>query len=239
MIGRGINIIIYKITCKINDKIYIGQTSETIEKRFKRHMGYQKDEHDTKFYRAVRKYGTENFYIEQIDEATTQEELDEKELYWINKLDTVNNGYNTKAVKGKCGGDTLSNHPNKKAISEKIRQSKIGDKNPMRINGGLKGKRNGMYSKRGAEVHSARRCVAINKETKEVLEFDTLLDIKNHFNVTTLGMVTMRCQGKTKSPYKGYYFKYYEDYMKSQSTIESYTHLDDVENKVSNDTRSK
>lgn len=202
-------------------------------------MGYQKDEHDTKFYRAVRKYGTENFYIEQIDEATTQEELDEKELYWINKLDTVNNGYNTKAVKGKCGGDTLSNHPNKKAISEKIRQSKIGDKNPMRINGGLKGERNGMYGKRGAEVPSARRCVAINKETKEVLEFDTLLDIKNHFNVTTLGMVTMRCQGKTKSPYKGYYFKYYEDYMKSQSTIESYTHLDDVENKVSNDTRSK
>lgn len=58
-------------------------------------------------------------------------------------------------------------------------------------------------------------------------------------NVTTLGMVTMRCQGKTKSPYKGYYFKYYEDYMKSQSTIESYIHQDDVENKVSNDTRSK
>ena len=82
-------------------------------------MGYQKDEHDTKFYRAVRKYGTENFYIEEIDRATTQEELDEKELYWINKLDAVNNGYNTKSVKGKCGGDTLSNHPNKKAISEK------------------------------------------------------------------------------------------------------------------------
>lgn len=238
MIG-GIYIIVYKITCKINNKIYIGQTNETIEKRFKRHMGYQKDEHDTKFYRAVRKYGTENFYIEEIDRATTQEELDEKELYWINKLDAVNNGYNTKAVKGKCGGDTLSNHPNKKAISEKIRQSKIGDKNPMRINGGLKGERNGMYGKRGANVPSARRCVAINKDTKEVLEFDTLLDIKNYFNVTTLGMVTMRCQGKTKSPYKGYYFKYYEDYMKSQSTIESYIHQDDVENKVSNDTRSK
>ena len=60
--------IIYKITCKINNKIYIGQTSESLKTRFKRHMGYQKDDNDTKFYRAVRKYGVENFYIEKIDE---------------------------------------------------------------------------------------------------------------------------------------------------------------------------
>lgn len=238
MIG-GINIIVYKITCKVNNKVYIGQTNETIEKRFKRHMGYQKDEHDTKFYRAVRKYGTENFVIEEIDRALTQEELDEKELYWINKYNAVENGYNTKAVKGKCGGDTLSNHPNKKNISEKIRQSKMGDKNPMRKNGGLRGERNGMFGKRGAEVPSSRKCVAINEKDNSVLEFDTLLDMKNYFGVTTLGMVTARCRGKTKSPYKGYYFKYYEDYIKSQSTIENYIHQDDVENKVSNDTRSE
>lgn len=64
---------IYKITCLVNQKVYIGQTSETIEKRFARHMGYQKDESDTKFYRAIRKYGKENFRIEAIDFAETQE----------------------------------------------------------------------------------------------------------------------------------------------------------------------
>ena len=31
-------------------------------------MGYQKDEHDTKFYRAIRKYGKENFKIEVNDD---------------------------------------------------------------------------------------------------------------------------------------------------------------------------
>ena len=67
----------------MNQKVYIGQTSETIEKRFARHMGYQKDEHDTKFYRAIRKYGKENFKIEAIDFANTQEELDQKEIYYI------------------------------------------------------------------------------------------------------------------------------------------------------------
>ncbi|WP_297993255.1 GIY-YIG nuclease family protein [uncultured Clostridium sp.] len=138
---------IYKITCKINNKVYIGQTIETLTQRFNRHMGYQKDEHDTKFYRAIGKYGRDNFYIELLEEVSNQKELDEREYYWICFYDSVKKGYNTKNSIGKCGGDTLSNHPNKELISKKISNSKIGDKNPMRINGGLKGERNGMYGK--------------------------------------------------------------------------------------------
>lgn len=141
------NFLIYKITCKVNNKIYVGQTTETLKQRFSRHMGYQKHEHDTKFYRAIKKYGVENFFVEELDRAINQVELDEKEVYWINKLDSVNNGYNSKSKQGKCGGDTLSNHPNRKLICEKIRQSKLGDRNPMRIYDGLKGERNGMYGK--------------------------------------------------------------------------------------------
>ena len=138
---------IYKITCKINNKIFIGQTIESLPKRFNRHMGYQKDEHDTKFYRAIRKYGKSNFYIELIEEVLNQEELDIRKYYWICLYDSVNNGYNTKGSIGKCGGDTLSTHKNKELICKKISESKLGDKNPMRINGGLKGNRNGMYGK--------------------------------------------------------------------------------------------
>lgn len=214
--------IVYKITCKINGKIYVGQTSETLKQRFKRHMGYQKDEHDTKFYRAVRKYGIENFYIEQIDTANNQEELDEKELYWINKLDSLKSGYNTKANKGKCGGDTLSNHPNKHFISEKIRQSKIGDKNPMRINGGLKGEKNGMFGKRGKDNSNSKKCVSIAVDNPDyVMIFNSIRELQKYHNVTTDTMVCFRCNGRTKSPYKGYYFKYYEDYIEGQQTIES------------------
>lgn len=139
-------------------------------------------------------------------------------------MNTINNGYNTKSSKGKCGGDTLSNHPNKEAISKKIRNSKLGDNNPMRKSGGLKGARNGMFGKRGKDTPSARRCVAISKFTNTVIEFETLMDLKNYFSVTTLGMVSMRCRGKTKAHYRGYYFKYYEDYIESQSTIESIAH---------------
>lgn len=199
----------------MNQKVYIGQTSETIQKRFARHMGYQKEEHDTKFYRAIRKYGKENFKIEAIDFADTQSELDQKEIYYIHLYDSVKKGYNSKESIGKCGGDTLSEHKNLTEIKEKIRQSKLGDKNPMRIYGGLKGERNGMYGKCGKLNPFARKCKAISIDGSEIKYFDTLTELKEYFNVTTLGMVTMRCKGKTKSPYNGYYFRYCEDDEKS------------------------
>ena len=213
--------IVYKITCLVNGKVYVGQTSEPIERRFKRHMGYQKYEHDTKFYRAVLKYGVENFTIEQIDTAESQNELDEKEVYWINYYDSVNKGYNTRSDRGKCGGDTLTNNPNLDEIRKKLSVSKLGDNNPMRILGGLKGSKNGMFGKRGKEVPSSRPCVAVSVSGDDVKYFDCMTDLKNYFQVTTLGMISLRCSGKTKSPYKGYYFKYKDDYEKGLTTIES------------------
>ena len=93
-------------------------------------MGYLSRENDTKFYRAVRKYGRENFQIEQIDSASTQEELDDKEVYWIKYYNSVESGYNSHCNKGKCGGNTLAQHPNLENIKKKISKSKIGGKNP-------------------------------------------------------------------------------------------------------------
>ena len=183
-------------------------------------MGYQKEEHDTKFYRAVKKYGRENFKIEAIDFAETQEELDQKEVYYIHLFDSVKKGYNSKDSLGKCGGDTLTQHENILEIKEKIRQSKLGDKNPMRIYGGLHGPHNGMYGKSGNLNPFAKKCKAVSVDGTDIKYFDTLTELKQYFNVTMLGMVTMRCRGKTKSPYKGYYFRYCEDDEKSQTTIE-------------------
>ena len=50
---------------------------------------------DTKFSRAIRKYGKDNFLGYVIDTAKTKEELDQKECYWIKFYDAVNHGYNT------------------------------------------------------------------------------------------------------------------------------------------------
>ena len=60
---------IYKITNKINGKIYIGQTAKSIKERFNQHC--LKWSCCTKFKYAINKYGKENFIIEQIDHAHT------------------------------------------------------------------------------------------------------------------------------------------------------------------------
>lgn len=99
--------IIYKITCSINGKVYIGQTTETIEQRLERHfkMAFAEEKPKIKFQRAIKKYGKENFIIEEIDRASSKE-LDEKEKSWIAKYNSIKSGYNT-ALGGE-GGNTYA-----------------------------------------------------------------------------------------------------------------------------------
>lgn len=82
--------IIYKITNKVNGKSYIGQTRYTIEFRWKQHQ-HKKD--NTYFHNAIHKYGVENFNVEILEECNI-EVLDSREIFYIAKFDTFNNGYN-------------------------------------------------------------------------------------------------------------------------------------------------
>lgn len=118
---------IYKITNIQNEKVYIGQTIRPIEQRFKRHMNDALNNIlDTHFARAIRKYGKENFIIEQIDTAQTQDELNKKEQYWIQYYNSVENGYNETDAISKCGGNTYQSKTEEEMedIKEKIRQAK-------------------------------------------------------------------------------------------------------------------
>ena len=124
---------IYKITNVINNKIYIGKTSHTtIEQRFKEHLNDAKTKNkgNRPLYKAINKYGAENFGIELIEEVATDEIACEREVYWINYYRTYVgfnpcNGYNaTLGGDGKSYIDrekvkeTLLKYPNK--TSEQI-----------------------------------------------------------------------------------------------------------------------
>ena len=84
---------IYKITNDINQKIYIGKTEFSIEKRFKEHCSDAfKDRNEKRsLYAAMRKYGIENFHIELVEETDNPEE---RETYWIEYYGSFKNGYN-------------------------------------------------------------------------------------------------------------------------------------------------
>lgn len=86
---------IYKITNLINQKAYIGKTMFNIEKRWKEHQTESKMQRSQNrpLYRAMNKYGVENFSIEVLEEVDINK-LSIKEIYWIGYYDTYNNGYN-------------------------------------------------------------------------------------------------------------------------------------------------
>jgi hypothetical protein len=113
--------IIYKSTNKINGKEYIGQTVQTLYNRRKQGYG------DTKYGRAIKKYGKENFEytilweLESDDKRKLTEDLNILEEIEIGVRDLTNRdtGYNTK-----MGGFNGSFTHTPEAI-EKIRQASL------------------------------------------------------------------------------------------------------------------
>lgn len=86
---------IYIIKNIITDKVYIGQTINTIEYRYKQHLRLALgDKAKSKLYVIMRELGIENFYVEQLIECNDSE-LNKYEQYYVEQYDSLNNGYNT------------------------------------------------------------------------------------------------------------------------------------------------
>ena len=94
---------IYIIKNNINDKVYIGQTCQSPSERFKQHMkpSTHKQRGSYKIYNAINKYGKENFYYEVLEEHISEEDINEREIYYINLYNSYEHGYNSTR-----GGDT-------------------------------------------------------------------------------------------------------------------------------------
>ena len=91
---------IYCVTCLPTGKWYFGQTSKTVEERFNKHIKSAARNSKFKLHAAIRKYGEENFLVEEVMfvEAPTKDALKRKldyiEIRLIRKFDTFRNGYN-------------------------------------------------------------------------------------------------------------------------------------------------
>ena len=87
---------IYKIQNILNNKVYIGQTIKTVEKRFIQHKNNSNKSYFSQIvlYKAFNKYGIENFNCEVVEEIDNSK-LDEREKYWIEYYDSYFNGYNS------------------------------------------------------------------------------------------------------------------------------------------------
>ena len=124
--------IIYLITNKINGKQYIGRTVQSIEYRFNRHVTdalSQTKGYNYPIANAIRKYGKDNFIIEELYKCNITS-LNKKEVYYIEKYDTFNSGYN--ATLGGNGSYGFRHSEEIKQKMSEIKKGKIdGEKNPM------------------------------------------------------------------------------------------------------------
>lgn len=123
--------VIYKATNVVTGKFYIGKTIQSLKKRRYVHewsaaRGEKARGYKSKFYNALRKYGSGSFQWKIIDTANTLEELNKKERRYIAELDSIKRGYNISP--GGAGGDNFTNHPNKEEIRLKISRATTGIK---------------------------------------------------------------------------------------------------------------
>jgi group I intron endonuclease len=190
---------IYKITNKVNNKVYIGQSVRPIKKRFNRHINDAiRNKLDTHFARAIRKYGKDNFICEVIDTAKNQNDLTLKEQYWIQYYDSVKMGYNETDAISKCGGNTYASKTEEELleISERIRKSKVGKLNP-----------------------NSKSVKCYNIETKEELFFETVKECQEYFGEKHHRFITNRVLNKTISLYKNVWRIAYADGEYGEYTI--------------------
>lgn len=146
---------IYLITNKINGKQYVGQTSKSIKQRWSVHINAK---NNTFIYRAIKKYGKENFHIDQIDTADSTNELDWKEIYYIKILNTLApNGYNlTTGGESRIGSSNpfygkKTTEENKRKTSERTKKLFKDPKNHPMYGRDRSGCKNPMYGKNQIE----------------------------------------------------------------------------------------
>jgi group I intron endonuclease len=122
--------VIYCYHCIPTGKKYIGQT---INEKYRKqsHISKANTDCDFLFYRAVRKYGWENFIYGIID-SFEESLLNEKEIYFIEEYDTFNNGYNTTVGGGGCRGRIRTEEELKK-FSAKMKGRKKTEEHRLKI----------------------------------------------------------------------------------------------------------
>lgn len=119
--------IIYKATNLVNSKIYIGQTVNSLKYRQEQHWREAncKVRKNVHFHNALLKYSLDKFSFEIIDEASTIQEMNEKEQFWIAHYHSTNSSYGyNKDSGGKSGGFKSKDTKMKIGITTKEKWSK-------------------------------------------------------------------------------------------------------------------
>lgn len=202
---------VYKITNKLNNKIYIGITNQGAGVRYRKHLSDALHGSCFPIHNALRKYGKENFTLEIIELCETSEILKEQEKYWISfyKSNDREIGYNMTE-----GGDGTFGRSHSEETKDKIRQKALGRK----VSEDTKKKLSQIHKLNYSDAHRKAIAESNAKRTKAILMFDKQNNLIKEYpslkiaaSENNLHVDTIRNIAKGKSKGSGeFIFKYKE-----------------------------
>lgn len=149
---------VYKITNKLNNKIYIGITNQGSGARYRHHWYEARIGEPSPIHKSMAKYGEDNFILEIIDFAENAKELKEKEKYYIKFFNSRDRkiGYNLTD-----GGDGTFGRKHSEEAKKRMSETQ-------KLN----------YS----DEHRKAVAESNARRTKKVLMFDKDLNVIKEFN---------------------------------------------------------
>lgn len=144
---------IYGIVNKINSNTYVGQTSQSFQRRYWHHCWKLKDNsHDNiHLQQAWNKYGEENFQFIVLEVVTDKSLLDDLEIQYISDFKEKGKSYNMLLGGGGRRGFKMSEHT-KELIGKKNRQHMLGTKHSEETKNKMSQIRTGKRIKRKTDI---------------------------------------------------------------------------------------
>jgi group I intron endonuclease len=197
---------IYKVTNKINGKIYIGQTS----KNDPNYLGS-----GPVIMKAVKKYGRDSFIREVIEFCDSKELLNEREIFWIKFYNSTdrNTGYNI-STGGNGGnlGDLVNEKISRQSYDHMRGNALRKGKDPINKGVPMSEEQKDKLRKPKSENHKKNLSVAaMNRTKKKIICINngliyTMKDAANEFGLTIPNIVCV-LKGRAEKT-KGYSFRY-------------------------------
>ena len=115
---------IYRLTNTVNNKIYVGGTTDGAGYRFKRHIVKAKAGSEYPLHKAIVEFGEQNFKLDILEMCDNLDHMNEREAYWIATLSSTNPevGYN-----GKVGGGIRFQTEESRTKIGNVHRGKISD----------------------------------------------------------------------------------------------------------------
>lgn len=175
--------IVYKTTNTINNKLYIGQQSNELKKPF--YLGSGKI-----LKQAIKKYGREKFEKIVLEKCANKEELNEREIYWIKKLNTTDSSIGYNITPGGTGGNTINLLPKYKQ-KQWLKKVRIANNktSKRRLSGNftkaeLEGHKKISEIKKGSKNYSWEGYIYVYNENKELIyKFNTIKKAAKDLNI--------------------------------------------------------